>query len=247
MSNQITQPQNYLNKTDNFTPFEHLIAIQKEDTYAPYLPVAARIAWFWTVHPNGRIDSEVLCSPNENVAVIKASVYFDLNATTPSAVGTGTAVWTDDAIGKDFRAVAETRAIGKALNNAGFGTPLGTMITEDMPTPQESSISLEEVTPVDVPVKTSDIILPAAPAKNKAVEIAEEREAVDIPKQSAPTTYEEALEIVIPYGNFKGQKLQVYLTKPNPIGYLRSVINNTTPESAANIAATIIMEQLNNK
>jgi hypothetical protein len=87
---------------------------------ARYAPVAERITQFYSVHPGGRIVTELVSRTGGEV-VFRASVYRELADPAPAATG-----WAAEREGDgDVNEVAclentETSAIGRALANLGF-------------------------------------------------------------------------------------------------------------------------------
>lgn len=87
-----------------------------------YVTVQERITKFWTDHPHGRIETEVVAiTPNHKDVVVKASVFPSEESTLPLATGlaqetqggpsANAASWVEN---------AETSAIGRALANLDY-------------------------------------------------------------------------------------------------------------------------------
>jgi hypothetical protein len=101
-----------------------------------YLPVQARVHWFRTLNPSGRIETEMIFhDPAQQIAVFKASVY--------NGDGKLLATATKMETGKEFSDYlekAETGAIGRALALAGYGTQFAPELLEtDSGPPTEPS------------------------------------------------------------------------------------------------------------
>lgn len=101
-----------------------------------YLPVQARVHWFRTLNPFGRIETEMIFyDPAQQIAVFKASVY--------NGDGKLLATATKMETGKEFSDYlekAETGAIGRALALAGYGTQFAPELLEtDSGPPTEPS------------------------------------------------------------------------------------------------------------
>ena len=103
---------------------------------AEYLPVQARVHWFRTLNPLGRIETEMLFfEPNAQIAVFRASVYNNDDQLLATATKMETAKGFADYLEK-----AETGAIGRALALAGYGTQFAPELMEtDNGTPAEPS------------------------------------------------------------------------------------------------------------
>jgi hypothetical protein len=93
---------------------------------AEYLPVQARVHWFRTLNPRGRVETEMLFfEPNAQVAVFRASVYNSDGELLATATKMETAKGFADYLEK-----AETGAIGRALALAGYGTQFAPELLE---------------------------------------------------------------------------------------------------------------------
>ena len=101
-----------------------------------YLPVQARVHWYRTLNPLGRIETEMLFfDPNMQVAVFRASVYNSDGQLLATATKMETAKGFADYLEK-----AETGAIGRALALAGYGTQFAPELLEtDSGPPTEPS------------------------------------------------------------------------------------------------------------
>lgn len=109
-----------------FKPGDFTISLQGKD----YLPVAARVKWFRTVHPNGSIETrEVIVDLDRPFSKGGGKVYgyARFHATVKDADGRilGQGTKTETAANFfDYVEKAETGAIGRALAAAGFGTEI---------------------------------------------------------------------------------------------------------------------------
>jgi len=93
---------------------------------AEYLPVQARVHWFRTLNPLGRVETEMLFyEPNAQIAVFRASVYNSDGQLLATATKMETAKGFADYLEK-----AETGAIGRALALAGYGTQFAPELLE---------------------------------------------------------------------------------------------------------------------
>ena len=80
--------------------------------------VAERVAWFYAVHPRGRIITDLVTRARE-VAVFRAAVYRDPADALPAATGWSSG---NPAGGSALERVEEA-AVGRALANLGFAAP----------------------------------------------------------------------------------------------------------------------------
>jgi hypothetical protein len=112
--------------TRTFTPSDFTIDLNGKD----YLPVAARVKWFRTVHPLGTIETAEICVDLDRAFTKgggKVFGYARFHATVRDAEGRilGQGTKTEHAANFfDYVEKAETGAIGRALASSGFGTEL---------------------------------------------------------------------------------------------------------------------------
>ena len=86
-----------------------------------YVEVNERIKAFWQLCPDGKIVTEILTLENE-ICVIKASIYEDKKDEEPRATGTAYEKEGSTFINKtSYIENCETSAVGRALGNAGIG------------------------------------------------------------------------------------------------------------------------------
>ena len=101
-----------------------------------YLPVAARVKWFRTVHPNGSIETREVCVDLDRPFPKgggKVFGYARFHAIVRDADGRllGEGTKTETAANFfDYVEKAETGAIGRALAASGYGTELDTDLDE---------------------------------------------------------------------------------------------------------------------
>jgi len=115
-----------------FIPSDYTIDLKGKD----YLPVAARVKWFRTVHPNGTIETQEACVDLDRPFTKgggKVYGYARFHATVRDADGhiLGQGTKTENAANFfDYVEKAETGAIGRALAASGFGTELDPELDE---------------------------------------------------------------------------------------------------------------------
>ena len=127
MTNTITFP-NYDREAERkaFNPRTRLILVQDDNLY---LPVAARVEWFRSEHPDGRILTPLEIDQEKQTAIATAQVFIKTDGKMVClAVGMAckTAATDEigmtDEIGKNFIECAQTAAVGRALAFAGYST-----------------------------------------------------------------------------------------------------------------------------
>lgn len=112
-----------INRVEGFSPASLVVETQNENNdKSKYLPVRERIGWFRLVYPKGNISTELIkiAETLGKQSIVKATVA---DGEMILGSGYGAAVFnTDDNFGKSHVECAETKAIGRALSAAGFGT-----------------------------------------------------------------------------------------------------------------------------
>jgi hypothetical protein len=115
----------------DFNPRSRMITIPGQRG-GLYLPTRQRMLWFRQEHPAGSIETEIV-KLSEDFAVFKATVHYPVYTPRVSSDDDDQSTWVDyvKCVGhgsetkadfKDFIEKAETKAIGRALAAAGFGT-----------------------------------------------------------------------------------------------------------------------------
>ena len=99
-----------------FDPTKYLTKVSGRD----YLEVKWRVVWFNDVHPTGSIETEMVWHQN-NAAIFRAVVSWTDRETSDRVSRTGWGSESSDDFG-DYLEKAETKALGRALAAAGFGT-----------------------------------------------------------------------------------------------------------------------------
>lgn len=145
-----------------FHPGDFTISLQGKD----YLPVAARVKWFRTVHPLGSIETcEVVVDLDRTFPKGGGKVfgYARFHATVRDAKGhvLGQGTKTETAANFfDYVEKAETGAIGRALAAAGYGTAIDQDLDEgrvvDSPRERPRSRATQ-------PAQTPSVQRPATP------------------------------------------------------------------------------------
>lgn len=157
------------------------------------IAVKDRVSWFRLMNPEGCIITK-LVSDDGKKAVMKAFIYGTGKILLSSA--TGSAFYGEDCFGRSYVECAETKAIGRALGFAGFGTQFC------------NDFELPEDTPVDTGVQVSaNIKSKPKSAEKKPVEL---KSAFD---EVCPESLEDKVEkiaktinpslskkMIIPYG-----------------------------------------------
>ena len=154
------------------------------------IPVKDRVSWFRLVHTEGSIVTKLI-SDDGKKAVMKAYVYG--NGKTFLATGTGTAFYSESSFGQSYVECAETKAIGRALGFAGFGTQFC------------NDFELPENVPIDTGIPTTNHNNEAKDNTQKSSgSLFEQASAVSLEEkvESLMETIKPALskKMIIPYG-----------------------------------------------
>jgi hypothetical protein len=121
-----------------------LSSIQSRGKSSPYLTVKQRVLWFRADHPEGSIETELVEHEAGAYALIKCTVSFLIpNPDEPAfftvtCTGYGSETRADFG---DYLEKAETKAVGRALAHAGYGTEaLDEGVPVDAAPPDRSSL-----------------------------------------------------------------------------------------------------------
>ncbi len=114
-----------MEKTNSFNPQDKLIPLTMRGVVREYLEVKWRVFWFRSENPDGEITTELL-NLDDKRAVVQARVFVDGHC-----IGCGIG---SETIGDfvDYIEKAETKAVGRALAIAGYGTQFCTELDMDI-------------------------------------------------------------------------------------------------------------------
>ncbi len=140
-----------------------------------YVTVNERIEKFYKMHPNGRINTE-LVSLEDGVVIFKASIYRDLNDAVPSATGYAYEKENSSFITKtSYIEVAETSAVGRGLAMLGLEIKKSISSYEEVANAKlnQDNINNTEVTSKEISTNEKDLLLTAAAKKGYKKEVFE--------------------------------------------------------------------------
>jgi len=110
---------------EEFNPADHLRTLGNRGG-AQYIDVKWRVLWFRDQHPEGEIVTELLEHERGQYALFKATVRFIVDDPNNEELSLFTVVTGHGSETKadfpDYLEKAETKAIGRALQHAGYGT-----------------------------------------------------------------------------------------------------------------------------
>lgn len=208
-----------------FNPLDFLIDIEDPKTgeTSKYLEVRNRILWFWSVYPNGRLIQKATIT--DTYVQVESEVYFDRNADKPESNGFAMR-WFNDHSEKTLE-WAETTAIGRALNNCGFGT-------------QYSGDDLEEPEPANAGIPTSiPKAKPEAEPENKS---GNSESASDEAPEVMPIEF--AAKIKCPIGTTKGKTMGDLYKERNReelVYFSEKFVPRNEQDKQVNIAASVML------
>ena len=236
-----------LNRVEGFDPSKLVRIITDENgNTGYYLDVKWRKLWFRLANPLGAIRVNVL-EQNQQYAVVEARIY--LHHDDPDSAYISNAIVRrsldeSDPFGRQFMETAETKAIGRALADAGFGiqfpdrdpgadaeladSPFQIPDVTDPIATLPCTVIPESVDTVTGEVKETEIPAPAAapavvPApENPAIPTAPAYTTVSsIEDIYALITLKDAMEYPVPFKNCMGKSLhEVAAEKPSTLQWI---------------------------
>lgn len=126
-----------------FNPRDHLTTIKGRGGSSEYLPVAARLLWLRTEHPDAHTMTD-LVSLDEHEAIVKATISIPDGGTS-----TGFGSVRQKEFPTAYLEKAETKALGRALAALGYGTQFAgeelSVTIVDAPVERASTDQLAEI------------------------------------------------------------------------------------------------------
>ena len=219
-------------------PLDFAIKIEdSEGKEVPYLRVSDRIMWFHRYCEENKIvakvDSEIVpeCS-GQNQITLKATIQMGENV----YFGYGSSLFTGEGLQGSEIESAETRALGRALRNAGFITPYD-LTEEKTPVDTGASFTNQNIQP-DKPDKAKPIA-PSAPPKPK-------KEGEGKTPQNQVETLVKALKQKYPYKPFPNVPVYQLLEQPQLKTGLEFIKNSNVKNENLKKWASFLLESLYN-
>lgn len=209
-----------INKVEGFSPATLVVETENEaGDKSKYLPVRERISWFRLAYPKGTISTELIkiAEALGKQSIVKATVA---DGERTLGTGYGSAMCNiDNNFGTSHIECAETKAIGRALSAAGFGT----QFSDDYDLPEG------EVVDSGVPVKNPEAKTEEkTKAARKSSKSAKAAESVPAPvSDSEKVAAEEPAESASSSVN-----TQKKVTAEEPTKAVKSVSENETGEQS---------------
>lgn len=245
-----------LNRVDGFEPRSMMREIGDEQNKILYLDVLFRKLWFRLKNPNGRISKRII-KLTDQLAVVEARVYLDKDDGEDNYLANAFGLRfynADGEFGPKYLEMAETAAAGRALSDAGYGSQFADAGEEYDPVQVDAGVFHPEVTPsattpeeteeaaaVPLPGAAASAALSAAPAPVKPVYTMD----MDVEQIKAMMTLEEAMNLTISAGSFKGRPLgQTAAEKPSCLSWFMTGYKG--PDNILRAAAALLYESAMN-
>lgn len=215
-----------LNRVDGFEPRAMMRELGDDQNKTLYLDVLFRKLWFRLKNPNGRISKRII-KLTDQVAVVEARIYLDKDDGEENYLANAFGLRfynADGEFGPKYLEMAETAAAGRALSDAGYGSQFADAGGEYDPVqvdagvsqpaghPAESTAEEEENATAAVLPGAAPPPAPAAPLPPKPTYTMD----MDVEQIKSMMTLEEAMNLTISAGSFKGRPLgQTAAEKPS--------------------------------
>lgn len=202
---------------EGFDPNECLTVVQEIDGEGQvketlFMRFQESLAWFLTIYPDGCLN-HVFNNLNERKATVTASVYRHVNDARPAATATCTRFFDESINGPYYEQNAITAAYRKALGYLGFGTPLDAHVCEGQKVVNAVEVVEKSEAGVEIPIPRPSArnIESISEEKEKSAEqpVANPAEEKKPETVKMPTTLEDAKQVLVPAGEFKGQTIEV--------------------------------------
>lgn len=242
-----------LNHVEGFDPRTLMREIGDEENKQLYLDVIFRKLWFRLMHQNGKIVKKII-KLTDQCAVVEARVYLDKNDAEENYVSNAFGLRfysAEGEFGPKYLEMAETAAAGRALADAGFGSQFADVIGERDPVQVDAGLSLEGTE--SAPQNETSTSVPSAPGPEPAAAPATPPVPpvtppakpvtytmdMDVEKIMAIMTMDEAMNLTISAGAFKGKRLGPTASeKPSCLSWFMNGYKG--PDNALRAAAKLL-------
>ena len=228
-----------LNRVEGFEPRRMMREIGDDQNKTLYLDVLFRKLWFRLKNPNGRISKRII-KLTDQLAVVEARVYLDKDDGDENYLANAFGLRfynADGELGTKYLEKAETAAAGRALADAGYGSQFadaGVSQQEPAGKPSEGGDSaVAGVSTGAVPAAAK----PATPLQAKPAYTMD----MDVEQIKSMMTLEEAMNLTISAGSFKGRPLgQTAAEKPSCLNWFMTGYKG--PDNILRAAAALLYE-----
>ena len=212
-----------LNRVEGFEPQSLMRNLGDEQNRKMYLDVLFRKLWFRLKNPSGKICKKIV-KLTDQCAVVEARVYLDVNDAEESYVANafGLRFYSADGdFGPKYLEMAETAAAGRALADAGYGSQFADVGGEYDPVQVDAALPVGGTPTTGGPADETDAgavpasaaapaaaaIIPATPPVPSAPAKPVYTMDMDVDKIMELMTLEEAMNLTISAGTYKGKLL----------------------------------------
>lgn len=240
-----------LNRVDGFEPRAMMRELGDDQNKTLYLDVLFRKLWFRLKNPNGRISKRII-KLTDQVAVVEARVYLDKDDGEENYLANAFGLRfynADGEFGPKYLEMAETAAAGRALSDAGYGSQFAdaggeydpVQVDAGVSQPTESTAGEEENAAAAVFPGTAPPPAPAAPLPPKPSYTMD----MDVEQIKSMMTLEEAMNLTISAGSFKGRPLgQTAAEKPSCLSWFMTGYKG--PDNILRAAASLLYDSAMN-
>lgn len=194
-----------------------------------FLPVRAQKAWFRLKFPKGKLSTAVIRDEN-GICMARARVYEDRADAENSFLSENfaTRTWNSSDPSNNYRDRAVTMAIGRALEDAGFGLQAdwtGEPFTDLVPGKTDDVAKIPPATaPVSVESSSEELVPQPLQPEELAPLLSLETEA-ELPI-GLPKTKREALDTICTKGSMAGKPFSEVLMDPVNVRIIPWIIKN---------------------
>lgn len=239
-----------LNRVEGFEPRNMMREIGEDQNKTLYLDVLFRKLWFRLKNPNGRISKRII-KLTDQVAVVEARIYLDKDDGEESYLANAFGLRfynADGEFGPKYLEMAETAAAGRALSDAGYGSQFADAGEEYDPVQVDAGVSQPKVGLTDTAAEgtetaVSAVLSGAVPPPTPATLPAKPAYTMDMDVEQIKSmmTLEEAMNLTISAGSFKGHPLgQTAAEKPSCLSWFMTGYKG--PDNILRAAASLLYE-----
>lgn len=240
-----------LNRVDGFEPRAMMRELGDDQNKTLYLDVLFRKLWFRLKNPNGRISKRII-KLTDQVAVVEARVYLDKDDGEENYLANAFGLRfynADGEFGPKYLEMAETAAAGRALSDAGYGSQFADAGGEYDPVQVDAGVSQPTESTAEEEGNAAAAFLPgAAPPPAPAAPLPPKPSyttEMDVEQIKSMMTLEEAMNLTISAGSFKGRPLgQTAAEKPSCLSWFMTGYKG--PDNILRAAASLLYDSAMN-
>ena len=244
-----------LNRVDGFEPRTMMRELGDSQNKTLYLDVLFRKLGFRLKNPNGRISKRII-KLTDQVAVVEARIYLDKGDGEENYLANAFSLRffnADGEFGSKYLEMAETAAAGRALSDAGYGSQFADAGEEYDPVQVDAGVSQPEGHPAGSMTEETEntaaavfpgTVPPPAPAAPLPPKPSYTMD-MDVEQIKSMMTLEEAMNLTISAGSFKGRPLgQTAAEKPSCLSWFMTGYKG--PDNILRAAASLLYDSAMN-